>query len=105
MSNTRLEKLKEMLIIEPDDLFLKYAMAMELQGVADVENAQKIFEEIINIDKNHVASFYQLGKIFENKGQDEKAIEIFERGLDAAKAKNDQRASREIKAALDELNF
>ena len=105
MSNTRLKKLLEFIKEQPQDLFLKYALAMEYLGMNDIEQAKTYFEEVIKSDKNHVAAYYQLGKIFERQGNESSAISIYEKGIEAAKIKNDQRSIREIKTALDELMF
>ena len=105
MSNTRLEKLLEFIKEQPDDVFLKYALAMEYQGLNDIEKAKEYFEEVLKVDKNHVAAYYQLGKIFERLNDETSAISIYEKGMEAAKFKNDSRSIREIKTALDELTF
>jgi len=105
MSNTRLQKLLEFISEQPDDLFLKYALAMEYLGINEIVKAKEYFEEVLKVDKNHVAAYYQLGKIFERMGNNPEAIAIYEKGMEAAKIKNDSRSMREIKTALDELMF
>ena len=101
MSNTRLQKLLEFIKEEPEDVFLKYALAMEYLGLKDFENAKNYFEDVIKVDKNHVAAYYQLGKIFESLNDETSAISIYEKGMEAAKLKNDTRSIREIRTALD----
>jgi len=103
MSNTRLEKLLEFTKEQPDDLFLKYALAMEYQGLNDIEKAKEYFEEVIKVDKNHVAAYYQLGKIFEILDIESSAISMYEKGLENARIKNDMRSIREFNAAIDAL--
>ena len=103
MSNTRLQKLLEFIKEQPDDLFLKYALAMEYLGMNDIQKAKNYFEEVIKNDKNHVAAFYQLGKIYENRGEESSAIGVYEKGLENARKKNDSRSIRELTAAIDAL--
>ena len=103
MSNTRLEKLLEFTKEQPDDLFLKYALAMEYQGLNDIDKAKEYFEEVIKVDKNHVAAYYQLGKIFEILDIESSAISMYEKGLENARIKNDMRSIREFNAAIDAL--
>jgi len=105
MANTRLEKLLEFIKEQPEDLFLKYALAMEYLGLNDIEKAKEYFEEVVKVDKNHVAAYYQLGKIFERLNDESSAISTYEKGMEAAKITNDVRSAREIKTALDELTF
>ena len=103
MANTRLEKLIEFIKEQPDDLFLKYALAMEYQGLNDIEKAKEYFEEVIKVDKNHVAAYYQLGKIFEKLNDETSAISKYEKGLKNARINNDARSIREFNAAIDSL--
>lgn len=105
MVNNRLQKLQEMLKNDPHDIFIKYAIGMEYLGLNETEIAKKYFEEVIVADLSNVAAYYQLGKIFENSGDEKNAISVFEKGLAEAKIKNDQRSIREINAALDDLKF
>lgn len=105
MPNIRLQKLLEFSEQQPEDLFLKYALAMEYLGMNDIPTAENYFKEVIEKDENYVAVYYQLGKIYENKGDEKLAIATYEKGLEAANIKKDAKALRELKAALDELTF
>lgn len=103
MPNERLEKLLEFAAQQPSDLFLKYGLGMEYLGMGDVQKAEAYFREVIAADPQYVAAYYQLGKLCGNSSRDEEATGLYEKGLEAAKARNDQRSVREFRAALDEL--
>ncbi len=103
MANTRLQKLLEFIKEQPDDLFLKYALAMEYLGLNDIEKAKYCFEEVLKVDKNHVAAYYQLAKIFEILNDETSAVSNYEMGLEQARKKNDMRSVREFNAAIDAL--
>lgn len=105
MESNRLEKLLELQVLYPDDLFNKYAVAMEYLGLGKTSIAHEIFEQVLKSDKNYVPAYYQLGLILVNEGNETKALEVFEKGLISAKLKNDSRAIREFQSAIDELNF
>jgi tetratricopeptide (TPR) repeat protein len=105
MSNTRLEKLLEFQRQQPDDLFLKYAMAMEYLGMKNIERAFLLFNEVIEKDIHYVAAYYQLGKILESRGEEADAIKMFEKGLAEAQLKKDMKTVNEFRTAIDELCF
>ncbi len=105
MSNTRLEKLLEFQRQQPDDLFLKYALAMEYLGIKNMARAFLLFNEVIEKDVHYVAAYYQLGKILEHKGEETAAIRMFEIGLAEAKLKKDFKTVNEFKTAIEELSF
>jgi Tfp pilus assembly protein PilF len=105
MTNERLLKLLEFIKEQPDDLFLRYALAMEYLGMHETQHAKTYFTEVIEKDPGYVPAYYQLGKICEGEKKEQEAIAIFEKGLEAARMKKDVKAVREIQAALDELLF
>lgn len=104
MSNSRFEKLLELLEQQPDDLFLQYALGMEFLGMGKTEEAQKQFRAIIAADAHHVASYYQLAKLVEASNEAE-AIQLYETGMAEAKLKNDLKTMNEFRSALDELRY
>lgn len=92
-----------MLAQQPEDLFLLYAMAMEYLGEGDREKAEMYFTQVIEKDTGHVPAYYQLGRLMEEKGDDALAVEMYEKGFENARVKNDQKAMREFRSAIDEL--
>lgn len=94
-----------MLEQQPGDLFLQYALAMEYLGMDNTTEAEFYFKQVIAADENYVPVYYQLGKIYESSGNEKDAIAAYEKGLEAAQIKNDAKATRELRAALDEILF
>ncbi len=105
MSNARLQKLLQLHENEPQDQFLKYALAMEYLGMEDLAKAEMYFVSVITTDENYVPVYYQLGKIYEKQGLDKQAAASYEKGIAAAQLKNNTKAARELQAALEELLF
>jgi Tfp pilus assembly protein PilF len=104
MSNSRFDKLRQLLDEQPNDLFLQYALAMEYLGMYDLEKAKVLFEKIIATDAKYVAAYYQLGLIL--KDTDEAAaITVFEKGLDEALLTGDRKTVNEFRSALDEMLY
>jgi Tfp pilus assembly protein PilF len=105
MSDSRLEKLIQLLEQQPADLFLQYALAMEYLGLADIQQAELNFRKVLAHDETYIPAYYQLGKICEGEGKDQEAIRLFEKGLAYAQQKKDLKTMNEFRTALDELLF
>lgn len=99
----RIEKLKEFLLAEPDDPFVKHALALEYLKQGEVSVARRLLEEVLTKDPGAVGSYYQLGKLLEGIGEHALALDWYARGMAAAKAAGERRAYNELQAAYDEL--
>ena len=99
----RIEKLKEFLVAEPDDPFIKHALALEYIKIGEVPMARRLLEEVLTKDPGAVGSYYQLGKLLEGIGESSLALSWYEKGMAAAKAAGEQRAYNELRSAYDEL--
>ena len=100
---SRIEKLNEMLGQQPDDSFLKHALALELIKTGDDVTPRSLFESILSRDPSYVGSYYHLGKLFERSGEAEDAIKIYEKGMTECKKINDMHALNELRGAYDDL--
>lgn len=98
----RIDKLKAFLVANPDDSFLKHALALEYVKLGDEAGARQLFEEVLGADPGYVGSYYHLGKLLERTGEPQLAIEWYEKGLAAAKAAGDRHAYGELQGALDD---
>lgn len=68
--------------INPIDVLSKYHLALTLiERKIDTERAIKILEEAISLRSDYADAFYQLGKIYLEKGDTKKAIENLERAV------------------------
>jgi tetratricopeptide (TPR) repeat protein len=101
----RIEQLKKFLLESPNDSFLKHALALEYVKLGDDLTARNLFEELLAAEPDYVGSYYHLGKLFERIGDNDKAIEWYEKGMQVAKEKGEQHAYGELRGALEELTF
>ncbi|HXB94973.1 MAG TPA: tetratricopeptide repeat protein [Puia sp.] len=99
----RIGKLKEFLSIDPDDPFIKHALALEYQKLGEFQTARSLWEELLQKDPGAVGSYYHLGKLLESLGERQLAIEWYEKGMAAAAASGERRALNELRAAYDDL--
>src|SRR5215210_4299573 len=94
----RVEKLKEFLALNPKDSFIQHALALEYIKLGDDLQAKRLFEELLNRDKNYVGSYYHLGRLLERNGDTEHAIIWYEKGMRKAKETGDNHAFNELLA-------
>jgi tetratricopeptide (TPR) repeat protein len=103
MEQSRLDSLKKMLENDPQDSFARYALGLEYMGLNEYDNARQIFEELTILDPNYTATYYQLGKVYENLGEERMAAKTYEKGIYVASSHNDQHTKSELEQALNEL--
>ena len=100
MSINRLEMITEMLVKNPDDTFLNYAAALENKKRNKPKKAIAIFKKIVNQDPDYLATYYQLGKLLEEVGKTEEAVEVYKSGRILAQKTKDVKAMGELSEAL-----
>lgn len=101
----RIEKLKEYLEKDKEDSFLQHALALEYIKVDNDSEAEKLFHLILDREPGYVGSYYHLGKLFERAGNIKKAINVYQKGMRAAKEAGDQHSFNELQAAFEELEI
>ncbi|TDE03269.1 tetratricopeptide repeat protein [Flavobacterium sandaracinum] len=101
--NNRIEQLQEFLKEDSNDSFLKYALALEYVLVKEKDTAVNYFLKLLNDDENYVASYYQLGKLYESLNEVDKAAEIYKRGIEIAKKMGNKKTLLELQEVYNML--
>lgn len=101
--SARLETLKNMLAADPANAFARYGLAMELLNTGDAEGAAREFEALLATHPDYTYGYFHGGRALEALGRLDEARALYERGVEASRAKGDQKALGEIQAALDIL--
>jgi len=96
MSLERLEQLRGLLADEPGDLFLRYAIALELKREGDMDQAIVELEAILADDAKHIASYYQLALLMADLGRTQEAIATCEAGAMQSLVTGDRKARQEL---------
>jgi Tfp pilus assembly protein PilF len=99
----RISKLKEYMKTAEKDSFLQHALALEYIKIGNDEEAKKLFNEILKREPTYVGSYYHLGKLLERIGDPEKALRVYERGMQIAQAANDSHSYTELQAAYEDV--
>ena len=98
---TRLEKLHEMLAQDPQNAFLRYALAQELANQSRLEEAAAEFARLIEGHPDYCYAYFHGGRTLEKLGRSREARELYSRGIQAAIGKGDEKARSELEAALE----
>ena len=95
-TSQRLEYLKTLLAEDPDDSFVKYAIAKEYEKLDDLETSIEKFESLRKEDSEYVGLYYHLAHIYTEIDETEKALEVYDAGIEVAKVQNDLHALSEL---------
>ncbi|MEN0056621.1 MAG: tetratricopeptide repeat protein [Mucilaginibacter sp.] len=98
MELSRLDKLLEFIKNEPNDEFLKYALATEYLRINQVDKALYYYEDLIVNHPGYVGTYYHLGKLYEALNRKQDAITTYENGMKVTKEKRDNHAFSELQA-------
>jgi tetratricopeptide (TPR) repeat protein len=102
METNRLEKLLEFIKNEPNDEFLKYALATEYLRLNQVDKSLQYYEDLVNNHPQYSGTYYHLGKLYEALDRKDDAVKIYEKGMEITKAKRDNHAFSELQAVYRE---
>lgn len=107
MKNSR-QKIRDLaasLKENPNDSFIKFALALELLKKDDVSKARVLFESILKQDPDYLGVYYHLGKLYEKTGHLHDAQKIFSDGLKVAQKQGEKRTELELREALESLKI
>lgn len=101
----RINQLKEFLVANPADCFVKHALALEYIKQENDATARQLFEEVLQTDEYYIGTYYHLAKLLERSNDTEAAITVYEKGMQRAKEKGEQHAYSELRSAYEDLTF
>ncbi len=101
--SSRREKIEAMLREEPQDVFLRYSLAMEMNGAGELQPALELFEQLCREDPPHVPAFFRSAQIYEQLGAVDKARTFLREGIEVARRQGDSHAAAEMSEMLADL--
>lgn len=94
---TRLDQLRAMLVEEPKDVFLHYAIMLELKKLNNHPAALMQCYELLDIDPGNIPAHYQMALLLHDLGQPADALARCNHGMRLASAQRDLKAMREFR--------
>lgn len=96
----RKELIYDMLLKEPNDVFLNYALAMEHLATEEWNEADAQFKKVLSINPYYLPCFYQLGQVNEKLNNIDIALTYYKQGVEQAKSQNNTKALGELNEAI-----
>jgi tetratricopeptide (TPR) repeat protein len=100
---SRIDTLLGFLEEDPADSFSRYALAMEYAKLERYADAVAEYQTLVANDPEYVATYYQIGKLFERLGRSDDAREAYRSGIAVAGRKGDGHTRDELTEALSAL--
>ncbi len=97
---SRLEKIRQMLQAEPRDVFLRYALAMELDSGGQFDESLTAYRDLMQDQPPHVPSFFRAGQLLVRMGRTDQAQAILQQGVRHALSQGDAHAAAEMNELL-----
>jgi Tfp pilus assembly protein PilF len=99
----RIEILKGFLKDNPTDSFSRYALALEYVKLGENDGAVREFETVKKNDPDYVATYFQLGQLYQKMGNTHEAEKTFRTGITVAAKIGDEHTRSELEGALEAL--
>jgi predicted Zn-dependent protease len=97
---SRREKIEAMLADDPQDTFLRYSLAMELQKEEDHQRSLAILRELMQEDPAYVPAFLMAGQQLTQLGRIEQARGALREGIEHARTQGNDHAAGEMSEFL-----
>ena len=102
MDQERLKLLEQFVKEEPEDPFNWYALALEVSKL-NPSRASELFEYVLEKHPEYLPSYYHAGNLYLSQGNQERARDVLQIGVNLARQKGEQKTMGELRTLLDEL--
>jgi len=99
----RLKQIQAWLAESPDDLELRYALAMEYRSIGDDERTVEQLKSLIADKPDYIASYLMLAQTLVKLIRDDEAKDVLRTGIAAAKRAGNEHAMGEMQGLLESL--
>lgn len=96
----RLAQLETLLKEDPKDPFLHYAIALEYASRGDKAQAIARIEKLVGDNPDYLGAYYQLGQLYEQTQQNDKALTTYRTGAVLAQKLGNKKTLGELNEAL-----
>lgn len=103
MDNSRLDQLLNFYSKEGSDPFIIFAIAKEYERQENLEKALEFYTILRLEHTEYVGTYFHLAQLYVDLEDEDKALEVYEQGIQIAEKQGDLHALSELKNA--KLNF
>ncbi|HMP07479.1 MAG TPA: hypothetical protein PJ982_14105 [Lacipirellulaceae bacterium] len=100
---TRREKIEAMLVDEPQDVFLRYSLALELEKEGDHERSLAGLEALTRNETPYVPAFFMAAQQLARLGRIAESRALLRGGIESARQQGDAHAASEMSEFLASL--
>ena len=102
MAASRIDIFKQMLVGDPVNSSILFGLAKEYEKVGQTGEMIEILERYLAISDDEGNAFGMLARAYEQAGEDDKAKETYQRGIDAATKHGHPSMAEEFRQAIAE---
>ncbi len=99
----RRQKIEEMLQLEPQDIFLRYSLAMELSKEGQLAESLELLRALCEAAPPYVPAFFRSAQLLADHDDVEGAREFLRVGVETAREQGDLHAAGEMGEMLADL--
>lgn len=103
MSGSRRDRIEALLAEDPDDVFLRYSLALELESAGEWESGLAILEDLARGPVPYVPALHMAARHLVTRGRIEEARRALREGIEAARAQGEAHAAAEMAEFLQSL--
>jgi tetratricopeptide (TPR) repeat protein len=103
VTQTRRQKIEALLRDDPSDCFLRYSLALELEGGGEWEAALELLESLGRESLPYVPALQMAGQFLAARGRHDEARAALREGIEAARSQGNTHAAGEMAELLMSL--
>jgi Tfp pilus assembly protein PilF len=98
-----ISRLEELLGTPRDGALLRYSLGLEYAKAGEHARAAQYLRDALERDPQYSAAWKALGRSLTESGLQAEALEAYQRGIEAARAKGDRQAEKEMTVFMKRL--
>ncbi len=100
----RVAALKQILDINPDDAFARYALGLEYSNSGDTDGALAEFQRLLAAHPDYTNGYFMAAQTLVRAERSDEARKMLNAGIECARRTRNQHAMAEMQGLLDEIN-